>query len=242
MSETAATMSFLDHLSELRICIARALGGIALMAFACFFFSSEIFHILTTPLKAVIGDGNLVGLSPAEGFIVKLKVAIAAGFVLASPFTFWQVWSFISPGLKPNEQRLTIPFVSLTTLCFTLGILFCYFLIFPFAFNFFMDEFKSIAVQPTIRIGEYLTFSVKLMLVFGLVFELPVITWFLARLKLLTGHWLKTNARYAIVIIFILAAMLTPPDVATQLLLAGPLIALYGICIPIANAANPQKK
>ncbi len=242
MTEGNATMSFLEHLSELRVCIAKALAGIGIMSLICFFFSSHIFQLLTAPLKAVIGEGNLVGLSPAEGFIVKLKVAIAAGFVLASPFTFSQVWSFISPGLKESEQRLTIPFITLTTLCFTVGILFCYFLIFPFAFKFFMGEFESIGVQPTIRIGEYLTFSVKLMMVFGLVFELPVITWFLARLNLLTADWLKTNARYAIVFIFILAAMLTPPDVATQLLLAGPLILLYGICIPIAKAANPQKK
>jgi sec-independent protein translocase protein TatC len=183
-------------------------------------------------------EAELVGLGPAEAFIVKLKVALVSGIVLASPVIFFQVWTFISPGLHENEQKLALPFVAISTFSFLTGILFCFFVILPFAFSFFLGEFQSINVEPTIRIGEYLGFVLKLLLVFGSVFNLPVVSWFLAKLGILTPEWLVKNGRYAILGIFIVAAILTPPDIATQLLLAGPLIVLYGICIQVTKIAN----
>ncbi len=243
MSDSAGSeQSFLEHLSELRNCLIKSIAGAAIGSIICFFFSSSLFSVLSSPLISAMPEAELVGLGPAEAFIVKLKVALVSGIVLASPLIFFQLWTFISPGLHEKEQKLALPFVAISTFSFLTGILFCFFVILPFAFSFFLGEFQSINVEPTIRIGEYLGFVLKLLLVFGLVFELPVISWFFAKLGILTPEWLVKNGRYAILGIFIVAAILTPPDIATQLLLAGPLIILYGICIQVTKIANKQNK
>ena len=239
---TGSEQSFLEHLSEFRTCLIRSILGAGICSLLCFFFSSSLFKLLTSPLIAAMPEAELVGLGPAEAFIVKLKVALVAGVILSSPFGFYQLWKFVSPGLHDTEQKFAIPFVAASTVSFLTGILFCFIVILPVAFSFFLGEFQSINVEPTIRIGEYLGFVLKLLLVFGLVFELPVISWFLARFGLITPEWLIKNGRYAILVIFVVAAILTPPDIATQLLLAGPLIVLYGICIQVAKIATDKNK
>lgn len=234
-----AAMPFLDHLQELRGCLVRSCLALIAGSIFCFSWSSEIFSLLTTPLFTAFKDVSLIGTGPAEAFIVKLKVSIVAGIILTSPYSFFELWRFIAPGLYKEEKKAALPFVLFSTLFFLFGVSFCYILIFPFTFGFFMDEFVSIGVSPTIKIGEYLAFAVELLSIFGMIFELPVLTFLLARLGLVSYRWLIDKFRYATVGIFIVAGVLTPPDVVTQLLLAGPLLVIYGICILIAKFVTP---
>lgn len=234
-------MSFLEHLDELRVRLIRIFCGIFVMSVAAFYYSTVIFAFITAPLIDGPLRATLIGTGPAEAFIVKLKVALAAGFLLSLPYSFSQIWAFVSPGLHQEEKKYAGPFIFFSTFFFLLGVWFCYELVFPFAFQFFLAEYQSIATSPSIRIGEYLSFVLKLLLVFGLVFEMPVLTFFLARLGLISHRWLISNSRYAIVAIFIIAALLTPPDVITQCLLAAPLTLLYAICIGVAYFFNPAQ-
>ncbi len=234
-------MPFLDHLEELRKRLLRISIAVIVTSIISFVWAGELFELLTGPLRESFKGASLIGTGPAEAFLVKLKVSLVAGIIISSPISFYQIWQFIAPGLYSNEKQHAGPFVVVSTLFFITGISFCYILIFPFAFQFFSEEFASIGINPTIKIGEYLAFAVKLLLIFGLVFELPVLSYFLARLGLITHTFLIDKARYAILIVFILAAILTPPDVVTQLLLAAPLIVLYGLCIIIVKLVAPKK-
>ena len=234
-------MPFLKHLEELRSVLIQAAIGIAAGTSVCLMFSDQLVMFLTEPLRAQFSSGGeLIGTGPAEAFMVKLKTAVACGVVLSSPYSFFQLWRFISPGLLEEEKKFTGPFVAATTGCFLLGILFCIEVVFPFAFQFFLSEFASINLTPSIRIGEYLSFAVTMALVFGLIFELPVVSYFLARIGILTSAWMKSTLRYAIVIIFIISAVLTPPDVVSQTLLAIPLLVLYGISILVVGSVEKR--
>ena len=228
-------MAFLEHLSELRTCLIRTAIAIFACSVVCLIGSEILFEALTAPLKNSFSGASLIGTGPAEAFIVKLKVAFVAGILLSSPYSFYQLWQFIKPGLHEHEQKFAIPFVFASTLFFLTGVAFCYFAILPFAFQFFSSEFASLSITPTIKIGEYLSFVVKLLAVFGLSFEMPVLCFFLARLNIVTSEFLIKNFRYAVLIILIVAAILTPPDVDTQLLLSAPLLVLYGLCIIICK-------
>ena len=176
-----------------------------------------------------------------EAFFTKLKVSFIAGIFAASPVIFFQAWRFIAPGLYEKEKRLAVPFSIAASAFFLTGAAFCYWFVFPVAYRFFLDEFTSIGVAPQIRISEYLAFASRMLLAFGATFELPVVTFFLARIGVVTHRHLIAWARYAIVVIFIVAAVLTPgPDVASQLLMAAPLLVLYGVSIVVALfAARP---
>ena len=227
-------MPFTQHLDELRTVLVRSSIGILLCGILAFAWSNELFELLSYPLSAGFEKPKLIGTGPAEAFIVKLKVALITGIIAACPNTFLQVWFFVAPGLKTEEKKYAIPFVFFTTFFFVSGVLFCFFQVLPFAFSFFETEYKSIGVAATLKIGEYLSFVTKLIFVFGAIFELPVLSFFLTRIGLITHQWLIKYFRIAIVTIFIAAAILTPPDVATQVLLAIPLVVLYGLCILIS--------
>jgi sec-independent protein translocase protein TatC len=148
---------------------------------------------------------------------------------------FYQLWMFVAPGLYDQEKRYARPFVFFATIFFILGAAFCYWVVFPVGYRFFIEEYQSIGVSPAIRISEYLSFSARMLLAFGVTFEMPVITFFLARMGMVTHQTMLSYLRYAVLIIFIVAAVLTPgPDVASQLLMAGPLLVLYGVSIAVA--------
>lgn len=230
-----AEMPFLDHLGELRECLAFAIVAIAAASVACFLYADGLFAFLTAPAHDYFGHVEMIGTGPAEAFIVKIKVAIFAGFVFSAPASFYQLWRFVKPALHAHERRYAFPFVVITTLFFLTGAGFCFYVVLPYAFQFFAGEFSSIGVAPTLRIGEYLSFATKMVLIFGAVFELPIVTFFLARLGLVSAPWLASKGRYAVVVIFVVAAILTPPDVATQVFLAIPLVIIYGICIGVAH-------
>ena len=237
-------MPLTAHLEELRWRLIKSLAAIAAGFIGCYNFAEELFAFLTRPLVHLNpGPVTLIGTGVVEAFFTKLKVSLIAAVFLASPVILYQAWAFVAPGLYSQEKRYARPFVIFGTLFFVLGGAFCYELVFPVGFAFFLEEYKTIGVQPSIRISEYLSLSARMLLAFGVTFELPVITFFFARLGLVTHRTMIHYSRYAIVVIFIVAAVLTPgPDVASQLLMAGPLLLLYAISIAVAYGfAKPRE-
>lgn len=231
-------MPFLDHLEELRWRIIWSLLAIVAAAVGCYFFVDQIIAILVRPAPE---DIKLIFLSPTEAFMTYLKVAGYAGLVVALPIVAWQFWRFIMPGLYPKERKAVGPIVVFTVICFLVGALFSYFLIIPFGLKFLLS-YQTDFLIANITIGKYLGFVVTLLLVFGLVFELPVLAYFLSLIGILTPEFLRKKRRYGILIIFIVAAILTPPDAFTQLMLAIPLLILYEISIWVSAAVQRKRK
>ncbi len=224
-------MPFTAHLEELRdrliVCFAAAGIGFCL----CYGFKETLFQILIHPLVQVMGKGDkLIFTGLPEAFFAYLKVSLLGGLMLAMPVILYQFWMFVAPGLSTKERRMMIPVVFLSSVFFIGGALFGYFVVFPFGFRFFLG-FANENIQALPSMKEYLSFSSKLLLAFGLVFELPLLLTFLARLGVVSVEFLKKQRKYAIIIFFAGAAILTPPDVVTQLMMAFPLMLLYEISI-----------
>lgn len=230
-------MPFLDHLEELRWTILRSVIAILVGAIVCYFFSKQIVTFLRYPAPE---DLKLIFLAPTEGFMVYLKVAIFSGIVLALPYVAYEFWKFVVPGLLEKERSLVLPIALFTTLCFVIGAAFAYLIIIPFGLRFLLG-FQTDFLEATIAIGKYLGFVVTIILVFGVVFELPVLSFFLTKVGILSPQFLRSKRRYGIVLIFISAAALTPPDIFTQLMLAGPLIFLYEISIWVSKLVYQKK-
>jgi sec-independent protein translocase protein TatC len=186
-------------------------------------------------------NGMITTHQVGGAFFVALKVSFFAGILMALPVILWQLWLFIAPGLYEHEKKMVLPFVVGGSVMFLIGVLFAYYIVTPFGFQFLIT-FGSFLYTPLINIEDYVGFFTKIMLGFGIAFELPVVAYFLALLGLITDRTLKEFFKYAVVIIFLLAALLTPPDVLTQLLMAGPLILLYGLSILIVRWVNPYKE
>ena len=185
-------------------------------------------------------EGKITTHQVGGAFFVALKVSFFAGLLGAMPFILYQLWLFVAPGLYSNEKKMIIPFVVGGSVMFFIGVLFAYYVVTPFGFQFLIT-FGSFLYTPFINIEDYVGFFTKIMLGFGIAFELPVFAYFLALLGLVTDRTLIDFFKYAIVIIFVLAAILTPPDILTQLLMASPLVILYGISILIVRMVNPEK-
>ncbi|MBI3767502.1 MAG: twin-arginine translocase subunit TatC [Deltaproteobacteria bacterium] len=231
-----ATMPLTAHLEELRWRLIKAIAAVAVAFAVCYGFSEQVFALLTRPLVGA-GDEHLllIGTGVTEAFFTRLKVTLIAAIFASSPVLFYQAWGFVAPGLYTNERRTALPFVLAGTFFFVSGAWFCYVVVFPVGYAFFLEEYRTIGVAPTIRISEYLSFASRMLLAFGVTFELPVVTFFLARIGLVTHRMLISWFRYAIVVIFIVAAVLTPgPDAASQFLMATPLVVLYIISIGVA--------
>jgi len=184
-------------------------------------------------------EGKITTHQVGGAFFVALKVSFFAGLLGAMPFILYQFWLFVAPGLYNNEKKMVIPFVAGGSVMFFIGVMFAYYVVTPFGFQFLIT-FGSFLYTPFINIEDYVGFFTKIMLGFGIAFELPVFAYFLALLGLVTDRTLKDFFKYAVVIIFVLAALLTPPDILTQLLMAAPLIILYGVSILIVRAVNPD--
>jgi sec-independent protein translocase protein TatC len=238
------TMPLLGHLAELRLRLIKALVAIALAFIPAYAFADYLFTFLTQPLQQITpSPPALIGTGLAEAFFTKLKVSFIAALFLASPAVFYQIWQFIAPGLYEHERRYVVPFVLFASFFFVFGAGFCHVVVLPVAYAFFIEQYKGIDVQPTLRISEYLTFTARMLLAFGVTFELPVLAFFFARVGLINHKMLIGSLRYAIVIIFIVAAVLTPgPDVASQLFLATPLLLLYGLSIGVAYMFGKEKE
>ncbi|MFP4315176.1 MAG: twin-arginine translocase subunit TatC [Desulfovibrionales bacterium] len=188
-----------------------------------------------------IETGYFQFTAPPEAFFAHLKVAVIAGLFLVSPFLFLQIYGFVAPGLYKHERRWLIPIALFSALFFVSGALFGYFVVFPFGFEFFAG-FATNEIQFIPKLNEYLSFSLKLLIAFGVVFELPLFIFFLARMGLVTAQGLRKKRKYAILIAFITSAVLTPPDPFTQTLMAGPLVILYEVGIWVAAAFGKKKK
>lgn len=227
------------HLSELRKRLSVSLVAIFVMFIFCFAFWQPILAWMIAPLKSVLPEGsNVIFTGVQEPFFTAMKVAFFAGFILSLPIIFWQFWLFVAPGLYDNEKKLVVPFVLAATMMFLIGASFCYYVVVPLAFEFLV-AFGSALFTALPSIGEYVGFFTKFLVGFGLSFEMPVVIFFFAKLGLITDQTLKEFFRYAIVIIFTVAGILTPPDVLSQFLMAGPLFILYGVSIIVAKIVNP---
>jgi sec-independent protein translocase protein TatC len=228
-------MPILEHLRELRIRLIRALIAVTVGFIVAYFFADRLFALLTWPIVEVAHRNLLlIGTGVGEAFFTKIKVALIAGLFLASPAVFYEVWKFIAPGLYESERRLALPFIVFASLFFIAGGYFCWAVVFKVGYAFFLSEYSSIGVTPTIRISEYLAFSAKLMLAFALTFEMPIFAFFLTRLGMVDYKMMLKQFRYAIVIIFVVSAALTPPDMVSQFLLAVPLLFLYALSIGVS--------
>jgi sec-independent protein translocase protein TatC len=229
-------MSFTEHLEDLRWCLLKSLCAMAIASTICYFFSELIFGFVVAPLRQTLRPGqSLIGTGITEAFFIEIKVALAAGLLFSCPFIFYQIWRFVAPGLSGGERKLVLPFVLCATLFFLGGAYFCYRIVLPVAFQYFIEQYDTMGVMPAIRIGEYFTFFFRMVLAFGVTFELPVFTFFLVRLGIWDYRFMLRSFRYAIVVIFIIAAILTPtPDIINQSLLALPMLALYVLSIGVA--------
>lgn len=236
------TMGLMDHLNELRWRLVRCFIAAGVGFLLCWAVVEPIFDFITAPLlNALPAHGTAMYTTLPEPFFVRMFVAFVTGLFVASPYIFYQIWAFISPGLYAEEKKGLLPIALLSAIFFIGGGVFCYFVVFPYAFNFFLG-FSSEQIQAMPRITDYLDFVIKLLLAFGLIFEMPLFSFFLSRMGVITAQMMRKVRRYAILGIFIVAAILTPPDVVSQLLMAMPMLLLYEISILVAAAFGSKKK
>lgn len=230
------------HLTELRDRLVRSSIAVGLGFIVAYCFKEKIFAFLTAPLvTAMGGNSKMIFTGLPEAFFTYLKVALLAGVVVATPVLFYQFWMFISPGLYSKEKKFIIPVVLLSLFFFLIGSSFGYFVVFPYGFRFFLG-FSNESIQAMPSMKEYLGFAAKMLLAFGFVFELPLVITFMARMGLVSVDFLKKNRKYAILIFFAGAALITPPDVITQTMMAIPLMILYEISIIGAKFFQKKKK
>ena len=224
-------MGLMDHLSELRGRLVRCCLAVMVGFIACWAVVDPIFDALVAPLLSVLPDGShAIYTTLPEGFFTRMHIAFV---FVSSPAIFYQVWAFIAPGLYEEEKRSIIPVAVMSAFFFVSGGAFCYFIVFPNAFAFFMSyATDTIVAMP--KIGDYLSFVLKLILAFGLVFEMPLFAFLRARMGIITAELMRRVRRYAILAIFIVAAILSPPDVVSQLLMAAPMLVLYEVSIFVA--------
>lgn len=224
-------MPFMNHLEELRSRLVKSFVAIGVGFVAAYGFKEQLFELLTRPLIEVMGESDkLIFTGLPEAFFTYLKVAFLAGVGVAAPVLLYQFWMFVAPGLYRQEKRLLMPVVVLSTFFFLGGAMFGYFVVFPYGFQFFLG-FAGEKIQALPSMREYLAFATKLLLAFGIVFEMPLVITAMSRMGLVSVDFLKKNRKYALLLFFIGAAIITPPDVVTQIMMAVPLMILYEISI-----------
>ena len=231
----SSRMSFLEHLDELRSRLVWVIGGIFVTFVISLAFIERVFAFIMRPLQDVLPEGGkLIYTEPGEAFLLYIKIAALMAIVLALPVLFTQIWLFVAPGLYAHEKRYAIPFVFFCTIFFLGGGLFSHFMVFPWAWRFFAG-FSTDYMAFTPKIGPVFSLYTRMLFAFGVIFQLPTLVFFLARIGLVTARFMLRNIKYAVLIIFIVAAILTPtPDVVTQSLMAAPMFVLYLISILIA--------
>lgn len=240
-AEDDVPMSILGHLNELRRRLCRIVIIVVLGFVAFYGISEPLYDFLSAPLKACMPEGSkLIYTSPQGAFFTYMKVALVASLFGTSPFSFYQIWAFIAPGLYREEKKAVLPLAFFSSIFFLAGATFCFFLVFPIAFQFFMG-FATETIVPMISVEEYLSFALKLLIAFGIVFEMPLFAYFLSRFGLISPDFMRRSRRYAILLIFVVAAILTPPDVFSQCLMAIPMLLLYEVSIYVSAVAYKKK-
>lgn len=244
--EPPRPMTLTEHFIELRNRLIKIFISVIVGFLVLYYFSEQLADFIYKPLVNVLpndaeNQSKIIFTGVAEGFFTHMKLAFVAGIFLTSPAIFYQIWSFIAPGLYDDEKKYILPVAFCSALFFILGGAFCYYIVFPNAFSFFMTYSKG-PFQAMPGMGEYFSFALQLLVAFGLVFELPLFTFFLAKIGLVTAKMMRSFRRYFIVIAFIMAAVLTPPDVISQLLMAAPMLILYELSIFIAGAFGKKEE
>jgi len=231
------------HIAELRSRLIKIVVTFFILFILAFVVWKEIFLWIAKPAFEVLHTSDkseMIFTNLVEPFMTAIKISLYAAFFASLPVILYHTWKFIAPGLYEHEKKLVIPFVIFGTIMFVIGAAFAYYIVFPIGFKVLIN-FGGKDFIAMLKISEYVSVALKIMIGFGIAFELPVLTYFLAKLELVTDKTLKEFARYAIVIIFIIAAVLTPPDLFSQMAMAIPLLLLYGLSILIAKAVNPEE-
>ena len=237
-------MPILEHLRELRTRIIVCLWVVLISFGLSFTFANDLFAVVAAPMNDALvktGRGSLAVTQAMEGFNVQVRISVLASVFLSSPVLFYQGWRFVAPALYDAEKRWVVPLMVASTTLFSSGALFAYFVVFRFGFPVFL-EMNGENVTAVLSIQSYLDFATTVLVAFGLAFQLPVIIWFLARLGLVDHLDLIRGFRYGLVAIVVIAGILTPPDVISQLLMAGPMVLLYGVGIGVARVASTKKR
>lgn len=232
------------HIQDLRKRLVISTATILVAFIVCFSFWKSIFEFVKSPIESAFSDnikGTLMQLTPLEGIFSAMSISFLAALVISTPIIFWQIWLFVAPGLYKKEKKIILPFVFFGSAMFALGAAFAYYIVFPFMIKYIL-MFGNDMFAANISIESYVGFFIRIVLGFGVAFELPVLAYFLARVGLITDESLKNFFKYAVVLIFIIAAIITPPDPFSQLLMAIPLVGLYGLAIIIAYFTNPAQK
>jgi sec-independent protein translocase protein TatC len=237
----AGRMSLFGHLQDLRKRLTRSIIAVLVGFLASYAFAGKLLKILMQPMLDAIKQSHFIYTLPTEAFFTEMKIAFVAGIFLCSPYIFYQIWQFIAPGLYSHERKWIIPIAFFSAVCFTIGAFFGYFVVFPFGFEFFASYTNEYLVF-TPKLDEYLDFVLKLLFAFGIVFELPLFMFFLARLGIVTFEGLKAKRKYAILSAFIVAAALTPPDAISQTMMAVPLCVLYEVGVWMAFFFGKKRK
>ena len=235
-------MTFLEHLEDLRKRLFYSFVALFIGFVPGWIFSKELYTILARPVTQYLPVGTKLAFTTLTApFMLYMKVAFLASLFFMSPFVFIQIWYFVAPGLYRKEKKYAVPFVLMTTFFFSLGALFAYFIVFPWACRFFLTLGRDF--QPVITVDQYFGFALKILLGIALVFELPTLVFFLSKMGLITARWMVRNFKYAVLLIFVIAAVITPtPDVITQSIVAVPMLVLYGISILIALVVGRGKE
>ena len=232
------------HIEELRSRLIKIVIVFFVFFIISFLWWKNIFAFLAKPATDVLHtspNSEMIFTNLVEPFVTAVKVSLYTALFASLPIILYQLWKFIAPGLYENEKKMALPFVIFGTLMFYIGAAFAYFVVFPIGFKVLIT-FGGDNFTAMLKISEYVSVALKIMIGFGIAFELPVLSYFLAKLSLITDKTLKEFFRYAVVIIFIVAAVLTPPDLFSQLAMATPLLVLYGLSIWIAKVVNPYKE
>jgi sec-independent protein translocase protein TatC len=234
-------MTFLEHLEDLRKRLFYSAIAIVGGFIPCWIFAKPLYAILARPVTQYLPAGTKLAFTTLTApFMLYLKTAFMASIFFTSPFIFLQVWYFVAPGLYQKEKKYVVPFVVMTTVFFSLGALFGYFVVFPFACRFFLSMGKDF--QPVITVDQYFGFALKVLLGIAATFETPTLVFLLSKMGILTAKWMIKNFKYAVLAIFVIAAVITPtPDWVTQSIVAIPMLALYGLSILIALIVGRQK-
>lgn len=239
--ETLHSMSLMEHIADLRKRLIYIILGVVAGFLICLNWASNIFAFLAVPVeKALEGKAKLVFTKLQGPFVLYMKVALLAGFLLALPWIFYHIWKFIAPALYKKEKNQVLPFIFFTSVSFIGGAAFGYYVMFPLAFEFLIEMGKEFT--PMLTIDDYFGLVFRMLLALGCIFELPVVIYFLSKIGIMTHRFLLNNFRWAVILIFIIGAILSPPDIFSQILVSVPLLLLYMLGIVIAWVVTKRRE